>query len=112
MKSLRIKVSTHSRLKAAGLYGEQHPISTIGFNTQPPEGGWPDRISAPLQKLVSTHSRLKAAGKALRQLWQILRVSTHSRLKAAGISERVFRGMFACFNTQPPEGGWFQHKKL
>ena len=33
-------VSTHSRPKAAG-YVPHHPYQTgIGFNTQPPEGGW------------------------------------------------------------------------
>ena len=36
-------VSTHSRLKAAGcLYGF-FQIFPKGFNTQPPEGGWPFR---------------------------------------------------------------------
>ena len=44
MKSLRIKVSTHSRLKAAGVrHGRKIPIR-ISFNTQPPEGGWVSRL--------------------------------------------------------------------
>ena len=33
-------VSTHSRPKAAGLAAESAVIGTLGFNTQPPEGGW------------------------------------------------------------------------
>ena len=33
-------VSTHSRPKAAGGYGESSCINELGFNTQPPEGGW------------------------------------------------------------------------
>ena len=33
-------VSTHSRLKAAGLHFGERVIEVSGFNTQPPEGGW------------------------------------------------------------------------
>ena len=33
-------------------------------------------------------------------------VSTHSRPKAAGAADRVLQFQAACFNTQPPEGGW------
>ena len=35
-----------------------------------------------------------------------LDVSTHSRLKAAGFAVVFVRICAACFNTQPPEGGW------
>ena len=35
-------------------------------------------------------------------------VSTHSRLKAAGRCIATLRGIWCCFNTQPPEGGWVQ----
>ena len=34
------KVSTHSRLKAAGHHRPAKPVGLSGFNTQPPEGGW------------------------------------------------------------------------
>ena len=37
---LDIAVSTHSRLKAAGLSFTLFFKSPDGFNTQPPEGGW------------------------------------------------------------------------
>ena len=38
-------------------------IHIIGFNTQPPEGGWLNFILKLVYPfLVSTHSRLKAAG--------------------------------------------------
>ena len=57
------RVSTHSRLKAAG--GARQPESEIrrSFNTQPPEGGWLSngRVEDFAYR-VSTHSRLKAAG--------------------------------------------------
>ena len=33
-------VSTHSRLKAAGVERGQLEEIQLGFNTQPPEGGW------------------------------------------------------------------------
>ena len=35
-----VKVSTHSRLKAAGLYVKPNPLFLNSFNTQPPKGGW------------------------------------------------------------------------
>ena len=79
----QLVVSTHSRLKAAGNVAAW-VSSKFGFNTQPPEGGWPRcpnanavsdcfntqppeggwaRITiSPPSKAVSTHSRLKAAG--------------------------------------------------
>ena len=33
-------VSTHSRLKAAGCFDGGNARFGVGFNTQPPEGGW------------------------------------------------------------------------
>ena len=105
--SLLFIVSTHSRPKAAGCTNVK--IST--FNK------------------VSTHSRPKAAGRhKLHPLLTFL-VSTHSRPKAAGAKcpahglpcpfqltaarRRLDRPCKAastcavCFNSQPPEGGWF-----
>ena len=77
-------VSTHSRLKAAGVC---HIIKTAFkqcFNTQPPEGGWVLGGARHPRAHVSTHSRLKAAGQ-----------------RAAACGQPIGR-----FNTQPPEGGW------
>ena len=56
------KVSTHSRLKAAGRVDCVDDVNHQGFNTQPPEGGW--------------------------------------------IAQRARASSIGCFNTQPPEGGW------
>ena len=54
------QVSTHSRLKAAGLQ-LLVVLCVLCFNTQPPEGGWLD-LGIPMPTFrVSTHSRLKAA---------------------------------------------------
>ena len=55
-------VSTHSRLKAAGLSFLGAKVNEQGFNTQPPEGGWCGGLKLSLFTEVSTHSRLKAAG--------------------------------------------------
>ena len=56
----------------------------MSFNSQPPEGGWPDGLVGSDGLIVSTHSRPKAAG---------------------GMPPR--KGCtFWRFNSQPPEGGW------
>ena len=39
--SMKAEVSTHSRPKAAGPAPPTRCTITNGFNTQPPEGGWP-----------------------------------------------------------------------
>ena len=54
------RVSTHSRLKAAGVCPTS-PVSDGCFNTQPPEGGWGKPQEGMFDDIVSTHSRLKAA---------------------------------------------------
>ena len=99
-------VSTHSRPKAAGCREGGQYVPPIGFNTQPPEGGWAMRVRAlwrvscfntqppeggwgsrlqlPRQDRVSTHSRPKAAGSADLKHDACVIVSTHSRPKAAG----------------------------
>ena len=78
------KVSTHSRLKAAGNGAFVGPFGRKCFNTQPPEGGWQEMFSDIIHMQVSTHSRLKAAGALLPR----------------------FAQHHWSFNTQPPEGGW------
>ena len=101
-----IKISTHSRPKAAGT------ASIISL----------------LMQDISTHSRPKAAGAgeeaahgvegfqhtaARRRLGfppHLFRhpptISTHSRPKAAGSQTRPAKMDTCYFNTQPPEGGW------
>ena len=39
-KGYAMKVSTHSRLKAAGRKIKLRLRDNVSFNTQPPEGGW------------------------------------------------------------------------
>ena len=79
------KVSTHSRPKAAGLMCLMVVVSLIGFNTQPPEGGWPSRSPT-----LFTPARFQHTA-ARRRLVPLV----------AGTS------LLPSFNTQPPEGGWF-----
>ena len=145
----RIRVSTHSRPKAAGsswssrwawklfqhtaarrrlayplgmLFDElgfntQPPeggwqgfdvarLHQRGFNTQPPEGGWGCQCCKATMRVVSTHSRPKAAGLFILYCYFLFIVSTHSRPKAAGIGRGNADRLPRRFNTQPPEGGW------
>ena len=57
----------------------------MGFNSQPPEGGWLQLVSLRNPHIsVSTHSRPKAAGTNTDTNTDTNTVSTHSRPKAAG----------------------------
>ena len=90
-------VSTHSRPKAAGR--SRQPIGQgLGFNTQPPEGGWDEFLNIKAVSAVSTHSRPKAAAIAELINAPSDSVSTHSRPKAAVDCSDV-----AAFKN------WFQH---
>ena len=77
-------VSTHSRPKAAGYFPKSDSGALIGFNTQPPEGGW-IWVVPPLPRLSGFNTQPPEGG------WVIPQVSLHTS---------------QCFNTQPPEGGW------
>ena len=60
-------------------------LASMGFNSQPPEGGWAFRLGYDfIVFFVSTHSRPKAAGKRIMKRTFSKKVSTHSRPKAAG----------------------------
>ena len=59
----------------------------MGFNSQPPEGGWLQLVSLRNPHIsVSTHSRPKAAGTNTDTNTDTNTVSTHSRPKAAGLA--------------------------
>ena len=127
----KLAVSTHSRPKAAGpsancrtaehsgfntqppeggwLNPYLSPKHTSCFNTQPPEGGWNDDTTSGDVNVVSTHSRPKAAGRSVDGVLRQASVSTHSRPKAAGLVVIMNSIVIICFNTQPPEGGWFKN---
>ena len=102
-----MRVSTHSRPKAAGSIAKLVAITSTGFNSQPPEGGWDDCecIQRPRRGFNSqppeggwmakrcwrnavltfqlTAARRRLAGWRGSRHWAC-RVSTHSRPKAAG----------------------------
>ena len=64
-------------------------------------------LSGKTRRFVSTRSRPKAAGKFPAYLFQCRAVSTRSRPKAAGATLLNTIESDVGFNTQPPEGGWF-----
>ena len=82
----QLKVSTHSRPKAAGC---QFTLSEVFIAD------------------VSTHSRPKAAGKCAVLVFAFTRVSTHSRPKAAGIFVHVVRVFirFVSTHSRPKAAG-------
>ena len=77
-------VSTHSRLKAAGLFQGRNAPVRERFNTQPPEGGWRPEL-ATIQKGNSFNTQPPEGGWARAVKCALARIG---------------------FNTQPPEGGW------
>ena len=101
-------VSTHSRPKAAGVEIQTVTVKLRFQHTAARRrlvgGGDVGGQAAD----VSTHSRPKAAGMPSRPSQPMREVSTHSRPKAAGNERVLLWIMRFCFNTQPPEGGWFQ----
>ena len=77
-------VSTHSRLKAAGTQPQSKRLGLYRFNTQPPEGGWYRR------RCLSDTS-----------------ASFNTQPPEGGwVFTPSFCAVFLSFNTQPPEGGW------
>ena len=71
---LDLLVSTHSRLKAAGLLASHSAIRAFSFNTQPPEGGWNIAETA-MFAVISFNTQPPEGG------WQILqRVQIWARL--------------------------------
>ena len=78
-----VRVSTHSRPKAAGFASMQLLLFRQGFNTQPPEGGWlPVPDLCPVRHRFNTQPPEGGWGRVL-LIW----------------------GGCPRFNTQPPEGG-------
>ena len=78
------------------------------FNSQPPEGGWPDTLQREiLRERVSTHSRPKAAGSVV-SLSKLFASRFNSQPPEGGwASLEMIKGFLSFgFNSQPPEGGW------
>ena len=78
-------VSTHSRPKAAGGGNSDGNGDGSGFNTQPPEGGWPYRCRwAQWVRLFQHTAARRRLGTRIVVCNLCRTVSTHSRPKAAG----------------------------
>ena len=121
------KVSTHSRPKAAAQSFDLPGHATLGFNTQPPEGGCVAGQVNTCQRVgfntqppeggcsAFVNSKLKSSGFNTQppeggcggpgRARQHTDVSTHSRPKAAALREGAIEEAAESFNTQPPEGG-------
>ena len=110
---LHSPVSTHSRPKAAGPDPLVHKSPSNGFNTQPPEGGWPRVVEhaahffgfqhtaarrrlaytlpLPLMTVLFQHTAARRRLVDALAIYNVLKaVSTHSRPKAAGPSPQTF----------------------
>ena len=99
------EVSTHSRPKAAGDEPLPAACPKLGFNTQPPEGGWPENDLLLRFNAVSTHSRPKAAGQS-HSLGHVLLWFQHTAARRRLARQLLGYSRQIRFNTQPPEGGW------
>ena len=121
-------VSTHSRPKAAGLFlasrramnaGFQHTAARrrlasitkaawmpMGFNTQPPEGGWMGRLVD--LEIISVFQHT-AARRRLGRPSEIIDIAVLFQHTAARRRLGLIHSDLSPlrrFNTQPPEGGW------
>ena len=109
---LPLRVSTHSRPKAAGTLTACPHTPLFSFNTQPPEGGWMFTVLSILRlRRFNTQPPEGGWFDAEDAASRIFSVSTHSRPKAAGYYSARRRLDCRCFNTQPPEGGWMKAMK-
>ena len=130
-RAIALLVSTHSRPKAAGTLWTRHSLPPKCFNTQPPEGGWQGAVGkialgagfntqppeggwlgallpAAILPPVSTHSRPKAAGLDNTILHLKLYGFQHTAARRRLVGLMGEKSGYPCFNTQPPEGGWYQ----
>ena len=105
--AISVIVSTHSRPKAAGgrVLGYADGV-TVSTHSRPKAAGPSRAMCSGFCRFQHTAARrrlgLCAASGVL-----ITEVSTHSRPKAAGLRLTSSSFKNSCFNTQPPEGGWF-----
>ena len=115
-----VKVSTHSRPKAAGAC-LQHALNRcrVSTHSRPKAAGKIEDL-AMTKKSVSTHSRPKAAGLKSLQSSKPNSVSTHSRPKAAGFETICINACYTVSTHSRPkaaglpaysrcDNGWFQH---
>ena len=84
----------------------------LGFNTQPPEGGWIMLKTMMIFMLWFQHTATRRWLELVAHLPECNpAVSTHSHPKVAGWQSILAVRRRCCFNTQPPEGGWLAKNK-
>ena len=104
-------VSTHSRPKAAGGTVD-NDIETFEFqHTAARRRLDLPKVEEMITATVSTHSRPKAAGHAHWIPPTSSRLFQHTAARRRLASGYEWQGMYQCFNTQPPEGGWSLSQK-
>ena len=89
LTAVAVRVSTHSRPKAAGAAPARIRSARRRFNTQPPEGGWSPNTRALPHTQAFQHTAARR------------RLVLGDGLMLPG----------SRFNTQPPEGGWSLSQK-
>ena len=105
--SPRMLMFQHTAARRRLAANRPKPKLRKSFNTQPPEGGWfaASAVCVLYGLFQHTAARRRLDTEFVVQYSELL-VSTHSRPKAAGCYIFCHVAHFACFNTQPPEGGW------
>ena len=104
-------VSTHSRPKAAGAYLYTNDKQFSFQHTAARRRLAASQASKAADLLFQHTAARRRLAMAFLSSSLLLSVSTHSRPKAAGALLLSFAPSVLCFNTQPPEGGWFNSCK-
>ncbi|EFC88650.1 hypothetical protein NEIMUCOT_04699 [Neisseria mucosa ATCC 25996] len=82
------------------------PTQSIGFNTQPPEGGWRRFFSKPTNGRAFQHTAARRRLENLATHAAGLRMFQHTAARRRLATQTSKTKKHGCFNTQPPEGGW------
>ena len=84
----------------------------VGFNTQPPEGGWiiPCRFGTWYSMFQHTAARRRLDELPEEEFNALLFQHTAARRRLGGDDGKTEKRI--CFNTQPPEGGWHHRQPI
>ena len=101
---------TAARRRLGGAGASRGNIWAACFNTQPPEGGWVAlcKIRSHQYRFQHTAARRRLAVQMFRSQMGILLFQHTAARRRLDPSYRRTRQPITSFNTQPPEGGWFQ----
>ena len=100
-------VSTHSRPKAAGKPPHNFQPTKPSFNTQPPEGGWPQKLSNSSLHPNCFNTQPPEGGWMTKDDDLEAKKSFNTQPPEGGWpTVNIKLTVEISFNTQPPEGGW------